>query len=163
MPITLQAGKHVKPGEWVMVKIAIGILGAMAIGAALSAKDQALPTILELHADEPMVAEIEGVPARLQITTGLIDRLTLHTSFVAANGIKPAPIAGKANVNFWGRKEIQGKNRPLDYAISGQKEKGRAFWFGRYRSSESSFISQPRREMKKPMNFRILGIWATAA
>lgn len=102
---------------------------AMLAGPALDAKEAAAPTEITVDADQPVFATIEGKPAKLQITSGLIDRLTLTTDFVAANGIKPAPIAGKANVNFWGRKEIEGKNRPLDYAIEGVKEKGRAFWF----------------------------------
>ena len=101
---------------------------ALLLGAPLIAKD-AMPTETELGVDAPIEAIIEGAPAKLQITTDLVDRLTLTTNFVAANGIKPAPIAGNADINFWGRKEVKGKNRPLDYAIAGRKEKGRAFWF----------------------------------
>lgn len=112
------------------MKLGLAFCGAAIFAIpAVSANPPATPTEFTVDADMPMTAVIEGKPAQLQITTGLIDRLTLHTDFVAVNAIKPAPIAGKANVNFWGRKEIEGKNRPLDYAIAGQKEKGRAFWF----------------------------------
>jgi hypothetical protein len=108
----------------------MGYLAAAALVASpLMAKDAPGPTEINVLVDQPIGAVVEGKPARLQITTGLVDRLTLHTNFVAANGIQPAPIAGKANVNFWGRREISGRNRPLDYSIDGVKEKGRAFWF----------------------------------
>jgi hypothetical protein len=108
--------------------LAFGCAAVICISAA-SAKPPSSPSEITIDADAPIAALIEGKAAQLQITTGLVDRLTLHTDFVAANGIKPAPIAGKANINFWGRKEIEGKNRPLDYEIADAKEKGRAFWF----------------------------------
>lgn len=106
------------------------MLGFMAaVVSPLQAEDARPSSVIRIDADLPLTATIEDVPARLQITTGLVDRLTLTTDFVAANGIKPAPIAGKASINFWGRKEIEGRNRPLDYSIGGVAEKGRAFWF----------------------------------
>jgi hypothetical protein len=55
--------------------------------------------------------------------------LTLTTDYVAASAIKPATIMGKSNIKFWGRKEVEGRNRPLGYSISGAHEKGRAYWF----------------------------------
>jgi hypothetical protein len=106
------------------------LIGVMALGAsAMAAKDAPAPSVVELDANKPIDAQVEGVPARLQVTTGLVDRLTLHTDFVAANGVKPATIMGSADLNFWGRKEVKGKNRPLAYVISGRTEKARAFWF----------------------------------
>ena len=112
-----------------MLKTGFAIAGMIVLGASLSAKEKVAPAVLEIDINQPIEAHIEGVPARLQVITGLVDRLTLTTDFVAANGIKPAPIAGKANINFWGRKEIEGKNRPLDYTIQGRKKNARAFWF----------------------------------
>lgn len=87
------------------------------------------PNEIIVEADAPITATIEAIPAQLTISTGLVDRLTLNTDFVAEHAIKPAPIMGKANLNFWGRKEVEGKNRPLDYSVAGVPEMGRAFWF----------------------------------
>jgi hypothetical protein len=97
--------------------------------SALHAEEAASANEIIVDADLPVAATVEGVPAQLQLSTGLVDRLTLTTDFVAAHGIKPAAIAGKAKINFWGRKEIEGRNRPLGYSIAGKPEKGRAFWF----------------------------------
>jgi hypothetical protein len=104
----------------------MGALAALLIVSPLLAKP---PTEITVEADAPVDATIEGVPAKLMVATGLVDRLTLTPAFVDAHGIKPAPIMGKANLNFWGRREIEGKNRPLDYSVAGVAEKGRAFWF----------------------------------
>jgi hypothetical protein len=87
------------------------------------------PSEIIVEADAPVDATIENIPAQLMVSTGLVDRLTLTAGFVEKHAIKPAPIMGKANLNFWGRKEIEGRNRPLDYSVAGLPEKGRAFWF----------------------------------
>jgi hypothetical protein len=108
--------------------VIVGLTSILATSALFASKPSA-PTEIVIDANAPVDAVIESIPAQLMVSTGLVDRLTLNTEFVDKQGIKPAPIAGKANLNFWGRKEIEGKNRPLDYAIKGQKEKGRAFWF----------------------------------
>lgn len=99
--------------------------------AQLAAFDemQAVPAAIEINADKPLTAIIDGKPAELQVVSGFVDRLTLHSDFVVKHGIRPAPIMGKADINFYGRREIRGKNRPLDYSIGGAKENGRAFWF----------------------------------
>jgi hypothetical protein len=88
-----------------------------------------VPTEIVLDADAAIDATIAGQAAQLQLVTGFVDRLTLNTQYVVKNGIKPAAIMGNADVNFWGRREIKGKNRPLRYTIRGVEEEGRAFWF----------------------------------
>jgi hypothetical protein len=106
------------------------ILAAALFVGPTHAEDVAAPAnIIEVDADQPLAAMIDGHPAQVQVVTGFVDRLTLNTEYVAKRGIKPAMIMGNADVNFWGKREIKGKNRPLGYSIAGKKEKGRAFWF----------------------------------
>ncbi len=104
-------------------------LSALIPLAAVLAANRDVPTEIVLNADAPVDAIIAGQPGQLQLVTGFLDRLTLNTQYVAKNGIKPAAIMGNADVNFGGRREIKGKNRPLRYTIRGIDEEGRAFWF----------------------------------
>lgn len=90
---------------------------------------KAPPSHIEIAVDDPLNVLIEGQPTQLQVLSGLLDRLTLNPASVDARDIKPGLIAGKADVDFWGRVEIKGKNRPADYTVNGVTEKGRIFWF----------------------------------
>lgn len=106
------------------------ILASMLVGQISVAEDNAAPPhSIEVDADEPLAAVIEGRPAELQFVSGFVDRLTLNVDYVAKHGIRPAAIMGNADVNFFGRREIKGKNRPVGYSIGSSKENARAFWF----------------------------------
>lgn len=105
--------------------------GFVALAAAiLQAQSGAAPAADELVVTpgEPVEATIESSPARLLVGTGL-NRLTLDPAYVAAHGIKPAPLVGKAVVEIAGRETFKGYNRPLDFAVAGKTQKSRAFWF----------------------------------
>ncbi len=109
----------------------MGVAIALAFGsdAAIAESKPAKSRTIELDVDKPLPALIEGQAAQLEVVSGFVDRLTLNPEFVAKHGIKPATLMGNADVNFWGKREIKGKNRPISYEIGGAKEKGRAFWF----------------------------------
>lgn len=106
----------------------LGLCALMPMAVLLAANADA-PTEIWIDADAPIDATIAGQSAQLQLVTGFVDRLTLNSQYVLKNGIKPAVIMGNADVSFWGRREIKGKNRPLRYTIRGVVEEGRAFWF----------------------------------
>ncbi len=103
-------------------------LGAVALTASV-AMAQTAPTELVVRPGEPVAATVEGKPVRLIVGSGRIDRLALDSDYVAANGIKPALIMGRAEVTVAGRREFKGRNRPLTFSVAGLSRKGRAFWF----------------------------------
>lgn len=123
MNLLAQPGNHSRHRLFAAKGAALCI--ALFTASALIAEE---PTEITIDADQPIMAEVKGNPAQLIIETGSLNRLTLNTEFVAANGIKPAPFFGSASIMLWGAKEIKGKNRPLEYTINGVKEKGRVFW-----------------------------------
>lgn len=86
-----------------------------------------LPTALEIDADQSLASSIEGKPVKLQVVSGIVDRLTMSADSGAEYGIRPTAIVGSANVNFSERREIAGKNHPLGNTIVGPKVNGRAF------------------------------------
>lgn len=98
------------------------------IAAAPSLAQDAV-TELAVRPGEPIDATVEGRPARLLVGSGRIDRLTLDTDYVAANGIKPATLMGRAEVTVAGRREFKGRNRPLTFSVAGRVREARAFWF----------------------------------
>ncbi len=78
---------------------------------------------------EPVTATVDGRAARLLVDSGGIDRVTLDEDYVAANAIKPGFLIGGAALSVAGRREFQGRNRPVMLVVAGRTLKGRAFWF----------------------------------
>lgn len=76
-----------------------------------------------------VAASVAGKPVALRILSGGPDRLVLSPPAVARLGLKPALFVGRANLNVAGRREFEGRNRPVDFVIGGVKHHGRALWF----------------------------------
>ena len=111
-----------------MRTIISAVCSTLALSAA-PASAQTASSELIVRPGEPVAATIEGKPARLLVGSGRIDRLALDADYVAANGIKPALIMGRAEMTVAGRREFKGRNRPLTFVVAGMTRNARAFWF----------------------------------
>ena len=108
-------------------------LVALAVPATLAGAERddgrgdAAELVVEPGVDVP--ASVEGQPVALRVLSGGPDRLVLNPQVASRLGLKPAFFVGRANLNVAGRREFEGKNRPVDFAIAGASHKGRALWF----------------------------------
>lgn len=105
----------------------IGMLVPVGLDAA--AADPAAPTEMSVKPDELVPATVEGKPVALRILSAGPDRLILNAASATRLGLKPALLVGRANLNVAGRREFEGRNRPVDFMIGGIAAKGRAIWF----------------------------------
>ncbi len=78
---------------------------------------------------EAVAATIEGKPVELRIVSAGPDRLVINAASADRLGLKPAMFVGRASLNVAGRREFEGKNRPVDFVVGGVAQKGRALWF----------------------------------
>jgi len=115
-------------------KIIASLMVAMTVVGNVQAAEKPVAerpeaTELVVQPGDLIPATVEGTSAQLRVLSGGPDRLVLNVDYIARTGIKPAPIAGNANLNIAGRRVFKGKNRPLDFVVGGMVQKGRAFWF----------------------------------
>lgn len=101
------------------------------IGAASAATQAEVPVSRELVTSPgtDVAATIEGQPVSLRVLSAGPDRLVINAALADRLGLKPAILVGRANLNVAGRREFEGKNRPVDFTVDGVKQKGRALWF----------------------------------
>lgn len=108
---------------------------ALAVALAiLSISDSALAETapaseLVARPGEAVAATIEGKPVELRIVSAGPDRLLINAATADRLGLKPAMFVGRASLNVAGRREFEGKNRPVDFSVGGVAQKGRALWF----------------------------------
>lgn len=100
------------------------LLVAVTVAAAPPALDEITAAPGQL-----VPAAVEGKPAMLRILSAGPDRLILNAASADHLGLKPALLMGRANLNVAGRREFEGRNRPVDFMIADLAAKGRAFWF----------------------------------
>jgi hypothetical protein len=96
---------------------------------AMARAEPAATTELVARAGEPVTATIEGKPVELRVVSAGPDRLLLNPATADRLGLKPAMFVGRANLNVAGRREFEGKNRPVAFTIGGMAQNGRALWF----------------------------------
>ncbi|MBX9858936.1 MAG: hypothetical protein K2Y20_05005 [Sphingomonas sp.] len=84
---------------------------------------------LVVRPGEAVAATIEGKPVELRIVSAGPDRLLINAATADRLGLKPAMFVGRASLNVAGRREFEGRNRPVDFGVGGVAQKGRALWF----------------------------------
>ncbi|MBA3878553.1 MAG: hypothetical protein C0500_02425 [Sphingobium sp.] len=104
---------------------------ALLIGATSAATPAEVPVSSELVTSPgtDVAATIEGQLVSLHVLSAGPDRLVINAASADRLGLKPAILVGRANLNVAGRREFEGKNRPVDFTVGGAKQKGRALWF----------------------------------
>jgi hypothetical protein len=85
--------------------------------------------LISVSPDRPLAALVEGQPVALGLRTGSIDRITLNAATVARLGLKPAGLMGKVSLKIGRTRIMDGRNRPVSYAVGGRAAKGRVIWF----------------------------------
>ena len=100
------------------------LIGATAASAQAPNSDE---LVAAPGADVP--ATIEGEPVSLRVLSAGPDRLVINAASADRLGLKPATFIGRASLNVAGRREFEGKNRPVDFTVGGVKQKGRVLWF----------------------------------
>lgn len=117
------------------MRIALGSMAgfcatvAVALGAATIAAAPPAPDEITAAPGQLVQSMIEGKPAMLRILSAGPDRLILNAASADQLGLKPALLMGRANLNVAGRREFEGRNRPVDFTIGDLAAKGRVFWF----------------------------------
>jgi hypothetical protein len=106
--------------------VLVAIVATLSIGSVAGAQQA---DRLIVQPDEPITVTIEENDLKISVETGNIDRLVLDQDTVARLGLKPAGTMGKANVRIGPTRILQGRNRPMTFAVEGKTEKARVFWF----------------------------------
>lgn len=111
--------------------VALGSVALMLATPAAAERGDNPAGVQELVvAPETLVdATLEGKPVKLAILSGGPDRLIVNAATVDRIGLKPALFVGRANLNVAGRREFEGRNRPVAFAVAGVRHKARALWF----------------------------------
>lgn len=107
--------------------LAVGFAALFTSGSSLAETGQA--SELVARPGEVVDATIEGKPVELRVVSGGPDRLLINAASADRLGLKPAMFVGRASLNVAGRREFEGKNRPVDFSVGGVAQKGRALWF----------------------------------
>ncbi|QHL89652.1 hypothetical protein GVO57_00970 [Sphingomonas changnyeongensis] len=87
------------------------------------------PDMIVVRPDQPVAALVEDRPVALGLRTGSIDRINLNAATVARLGLKPAGLMGKVSLKIGRTRIMDGRNRPVGYAVGGRTAKGRVIWF----------------------------------